>query len=133
MEQMMNSMKDRLDYQGLIFRQIDRLAFASSTISGNDTKTAQWSRELGLRNFKSGLPILESMIIWKLSEDNREKYLEEKKLIPNYKIVFQNIDSAEKSIDAMFDLLMKYLPKTGLIAGQRKMYSSGGGSNESNV
>lgn len=120
MEESFSSGKEKLDYQGLVFRQIDRLCFLSANMSGHDDRTKEFVIKLNDSNFNSGLHTLESLLIWKLNEKDRADYQKEK--AQTY---------AEKF--ASFDLLMKYLPKTGLVVAQRKMFSTGGDTNESDV
>lgn len=97
----------KLDYSQLVFLQINRLGFEITNFNSGSPRDFEHNKKYARENISFGLSFLESMIIYQLSEKERENYYSEKKRIV-------------ENLPKLFDLLMKYLPKTNIMPAVRR-------------
>jgi hypothetical protein len=106
--------QNRLDFSQLVFKQVDRIN-ELFVMCGIDVPTATASQSI-----YSGILALESMLIPKLSFENKQKYEEDKKKAK----IDSNVPWDLDNVHATYRLLMSYLSQTGMLPARSQGFKS---------
>lgn len=112
--------KDKLDYSQVVFRQLDRVNMLLC-----NTNTGGY-RSVAINDSFSALNALESLVIYRLSDEIRKEYYEKKE---KYRINNMSLDYGAgphfKTNFIWYNLLMNAINQSNLLPAKRESFETG--------